>query len=251
MRWGLIWFVVTIAAAVLARPLLAAVLALAAALAADQVLRLRDAEVVATTGGKVGGLLSDPRRLPALLGAAALPLAAGAGGDTLAAALGALVVVVLGQRVCTTGAQPQRANGVADASFAILVAVTLGAAAAGPVLVRGFGAQAAVVVLILVCAYDAADFLIGSGSSTSWEGPAAGIVTVGVVSFALSVVPLEPVDAGATYALGALTAVLAPLGPPAASLLVGSGRRPARHLRRLDSLLVLGPVVPYVLAAIL
>ena len=251
VRWGLVWFVGTVVAAAASRPILGLLMAFAAALGADQVLRLRDADVVAATGGKVGGLLSDPRRLPAMLAAASLPLAAAAGADTLAAALPAVVMVVLVQRLCTSSAQLPQANAVADASFSILAAVGLGLAAAGPVLAHGFGAQAAVVVLVLVCAYDAGDYLIGSGSSTWWEGPAAGVAAVGVASFALSVVPLEPVDAPAAYALGVLTAVLAPLGPPVASLLVGSGRRPARHLRRLDSLLVLGPILPGALALII
>lgn len=250
VRWGLVWFFATVTAAVASRVLLAGVMALAAGLAADQVLRLRDEDDVAATGGRAGGLLSDPRRLPAMVAAAALPLAAAAGGDTLAAALPAVAVVILVQRVCTSADQPAHARAVPDVSIALLVAVGLGLAAAGPVLAHGFGAQAAVVVLLLVCAYDAGDYLIGSGSSTHWEGPAAGVVAIAVVTFAISVVPLEPLDAKATWALGALTALLAPLGPPAASLLVGSGRRPARHLRRLDSLLVLGPVVPYALALI-
>ena len=251
VRWGVVWFLGTVAAAAASRSLLGVVMALAAALGADQVLRLRDADVVAAGGGKVGGLLSDPRRLPAMLAAASLPLAAAAGADTLAAALPAVVMVVLVQRLCTSSAQLPQAKAVADASFSVLAAVGLGLGAAGPVLAHGFGTQAAVVVLVLVCAYDAGDYLIGSGSSTWWEGPAAGVVAVGVASFALSVVPLEPVDAPAAYALGALTAVLAPLGPPLASLLVGSGHRPARHLRRLDSLLVLGPILPGALALIL
>ncbi|MBW3574280.1 MAG: hypothetical protein KY450_05350 [Actinobacteria bacterium] len=251
VRWGLVWFVVTVAAAGVSRTLLAGVMAVAAGLAADQVVRLRHADVAAATGGRVGGLLSDPRRLPAMIAAGALPLAAAAGTDTLAAALPAVVVVVLVQRLCTADAQLANARAVADASLAVLTSVGLGLAGAGPVLAHGFGAQVAVVVLVLVCAYDAGDFLIGSGSSTVWEGPAAGVAAVGVATFAFSVVPLAPLDAGAAYAVGALTAVLAPLGPPVGSLLVGSGRRPARHLRRLDSLLVLGPLVPYAVALIL
>jgi hypothetical protein len=251
VRWGLVWFVGTVVTAAASRPLFAAVMALAAGLGADQVLRLRDADVAAATGGKAGGLLSDPRRLPAMIAAAALPLAAAAGADTLAAALPAVVVVVLVQRLCTSAAQPPQARVVADASISVLASVGLGLAAAGPVLVHGFGAQAAVVALMLVCAYDAGDYLIGSGSSNWWEGPAAGMLAVAVACFAISVVPLEPVDAPAAYALGALTVVLAPLGPPVGSVLVGSGRRPARHVRRLDSLLVLGPVLPAALAVIL
>lgn len=251
VRWGLVWFVASLAGAVVARGLLAVVMALAAGLAADQLLRLRDSDDAAAAGTRPGGLLSDPRRLPATLAAAALPLAAAAGTDTLAAALPAVVVVILVQRLCTASVQPGHARAVTDAALATSTAVGIGLAAAAPVLAHGFGAQAAVVVLLLVCAYDAGDFLVGSGSATVWEGPAAGVAAVAVATFAVSVVPLEPLDARAAYALGAITCVLAPLGPLAGSLLIGDGRRPARFLRRLDSLLILGPILPYALGAIL
>lgn len=251
VRWGLVWFVATIAAAATARNLLAVVMAAAAALAADQVLRLRHADNAAIAGRRPGGLLSDPRRLPATLGGAVLPLAAAAGADTLVAALPAVVLVVLVQRLCTSSSQRQPAHAAADAALGVMAAVGPGLAAAAPVLAHGFSAQAAVVVLLLVCAYDAGDYLIGSGSGSSWEGPTAGIVAVAVISFAVSVVPLDPVDTAAALALGGLTCILAPIGPPAASLLIGDGRRPARHIRRLDSLLVLGPVLPYALTIIL
>ncbi len=251
VRWGVVWFVTVVGAAALSRGLLSLVMALAAALATDQVLRLRDADTAAAARVPAGGLLSDPRRLPALIAAAAVPLAAGAGPDTLVAVLPALTLVVLVQRLCTASVQPAHGRAVTDAALGVAVALALGLAAAAPVLAHGFGAQAAVVVLILVCAYDAGDFLVGSGSTTWWEGPAAGVAAVAVATFAVSVVPLEPVDAPAAYALGGLTCVLAPLGPPAASLFVGSGRRPARFLRRLDSLLLLGPILPWALAAIL
>jgi hypothetical protein len=251
VRWGVAWFATTLAAAVAARSLLALVMALAAGLAADQVLRLRDADEAAAARCRPGGLLTDPRRLPAAVAAAALPLAAAAGVDTLAGAVPSVVVVVLVQRLCTASVQPGQARALRDAALATTVAVGIGLAASAPVLARGFGVQAAVVVLLLVCAYDAGDFLVGSGSATVWEGPAAGIAAVAVATFAVSVVPLEPLDARAAYALGALTCLLAPLGPPAASLLTGDGQRPARFVRRLDSLLVLGPILPYALAAIL
>lgn len=251
VRWGLAWFATSLGAALVARGLLALVMAVAAGLAADQILRLRDADQAATAGIPAGGLLSDPRRLPATLAAAILPLAAVAGADTLAASLVGVVVVILAQRLCTASVQPGHARAVADAAFGSAVAVAVGLAAATPVLAHRFGAQAAVVVLLLVCAYDAGDFLVGSGSATVWEGPAAGVAAVAVTTFAVSVVPLEPLDARAAYALGALTCLLAPLGPPAASLLTGNGHRPARFLRRLDSLLILGPILPYALSALL
>ncbi len=251
VRWGLVWFLVTVMAAAGGHGLLAVVMAGAAALATDQVLRVHDLDAATRAGERPGGLLSDPRRLPAVLGSAALPLAASAGVDTLAAALPAVVVVILVQRLCTSAAQPARARTVGDAALAMSAAVGPGLAAAAPVVAAGFGAEAAVVVLLLVCAYDAGDYLVGSGSSTPWEGPAAGIAAVAVVTFAVSVLPLRPIDASAAYALGVLTCLLAPLGPPAASLLIGDGKRPARFVRRLDSLLVLGPLLPYALALIL
>lgn len=251
VRWGVAWFATTIGAAMASRSLLALVMAVAAGLAADQILRLRHADEAAATRTRPGGLLSDPRRLPAVVAAAALPLAAATGTDTLAGALPGVVLVVLVQRLCTASVQPGHARALRDAALAATVAVGVGLAAAAPVLARGFGAQAAVVVLLLVCAYDAGDFLIGSGSVTVWEGPAAGVAAVAVATFAISVVPLAPLDAGAVYGLGALTCILAPLGPPAASLLTGDGQRPARFLRRLDSLLILGPILPYALSAIL
>ena len=251
IRWGFAWFVTAVGAAAVGRSLLALVMAMAAALATDQVLRLRDADAAAAAGGRAGGLLSDPRRLPAVVAAASLPLAAAVGADTVAAVLPAVILVVLAQRLCTASFQPAHARAAADAALAVTVSVGTGLAAAAVVLVHAFGAQAAVVVLILVCAYDAGDYIVGSGSAAWWEGPAAGVASVVVATCAISVVPLEPVDAPAAFALGALTCLLAPLGPPAASLLIGSNRRPARFLRRLDSLLVLGPILPYALRAIL
>jgi hypothetical protein len=251
VRWGVAWFLTTVAAAAAGSLLLALVMAGAAALATDQVMRLQHLDAATRARARPRGLISDPRRLPAALASAALPLAASAGTDTLAAALPGVVVVVLVQRLCTASAQPAHARAMADAALAVAAAVGPGLAAAAPVVAYGYGAEAAVVVLVLVCAYDAGDFLVGSGSSSPWEGPAAGIAAVAVVSFAISVLPLRPVDASAAYALGALTCALAPLGPPAASLLVGDGRRPARFLRRIDSLLILGPILPYALALII
>ena len=95
VRWGIVWFLVTVTAAAVSQAVLGLVMALAAALAADQVMRLWDSDAAAAYGTRPRGLLTDPRRLPALLGAAALPLAAGLGADAraVAAALPALVVL--------------------------------------------------------------------------------------------------------------------------------------------------------------
>jgi hypothetical protein len=249
VRLGLLWFVVSVTAAVVARPLLALVLAVAAGAAAGQVARLRAGLRPGDITGRrnlVEHLLADPHGLPAALGAAALPLAAAAGVATLTAALPAVVLVVAVHRlVLGPGERPA----LAEAALAVTAALAFGLGAAGVVLVAGIAGSAAVVLLVLVGAYDAGDYIVGSGSPAVWEGPAAGVAAVAVFGFAAMVVVLPPLTVESVAALAVLTALTAPLGPPATSLLLGTGRRRARYARRLDSLILLGPLAPWVLLA--
>lgn len=232
VRLGVVWFAVACGTALVHRGLLALVMAVAAACAADQLVRLH---VEAT--GSWRTLLQEPARLAAVLAAAALPLAAAAGSDTLAGAcaLGAVVVLVVsGGRAMT----------------ALHAALPVGLAAASPVLLHRVGTAAALFLLLLVCAYDAGDFLVGTGAGTTWEGPAAGIAAVGVVGFGATVLAPPPLVEEGSATLAILVALLAPLGPPLASVLVGDGATKARFVRRLDSLLLCGPVAAYVIAAL-
>ncbi|HUF32888.1 MAG TPA: hypothetical protein VMN58_06730 [Acidimicrobiales bacterium] len=251
VRVGMVWFVASVTAAAVARPLLALVLAVAAGAAAGQVARLRvGIRPEHTPGGRalVAHLLAEPHGLPAALGGAAIPLAAAAGVSTLTAALPAVVLVVAVHRLATVG---DGRPALPEAALAVTASLGFGLAAAGVVLVAEVAPSAAVVLIVLVSAYDAGDFIVGSGSAAVWEGPAAGIASVGVFAFAASVVVLPPLTPGSIATLGALTAITAPLGPLAVSLLLGTGRRRARYARRLDSLLVLGPLAPWVLLATL
>lgn len=238
VRLGVVWFAGTVLAALIAQPLLALVLAAAAAFAADQVVRLH--------GKGEDKLLVDPLRLPAVLGAAALPLAAVAGVDTLGAAVTAVVLVVLVHRIFSGPAD----GAVTDLGLVLVAAVPFGLAAAAPVLVADLAPAAAIVLLVLVAAYDAGDFLVGTGAASPWEGPVAGMVAVAVCGFAAWVVAPRPIGGHGALTLAVVTAVLAPLGPPTASVLVGDGRRPARFVRRLDTLLVLGPVAAWAAAGV-
>ncbi|MGH9184178.1 MAG: hypothetical protein ACRDZ9_10335 [Acidimicrobiales bacterium] len=245
MRLGLVWFVVVVGAAVTDTALLAAVMAATAALAAGQTVRLWAGQSPSPARG-LALTLCDPRRLPAALGAASLPLAAAVGVGTLTGALPIVAVVALVYRLSIPGP-----GGFADAAVTVAAAVSFGLAAAAPVLVAGIDPVVTVALLVLVCAYDAGDYLVGTGSSTVWEGPVAGITAVVVVTFAVSVAAQPPLGQEGAFALGGVVAALAPMGPPAASLLVGGGTRRAPYVRRLDSLLVLGPIVSYALAALL
>lgn len=232
VRLGFLWFVVACGAAAAARPLLAIVMAVAGACAADQLVRLH------VEPGTLRTLLEQPVRVAAVVGGAALPLAAAAGSDTLAGACVATVMV-------TTAVAGARAMQV------VLAVVSIGLAAASPVLMHRLGTAAALFLLLLVCAYDAGDFLVGTGAGTSWEGPAAGVAAVAVVGFGATVLAPPPLVEEGTATLAILVALLAPLGPPLASVLVGDGRAKARFVRRLDSLLLAGPVAAYVLAALI
>ena len=231
VRLGVVWFAGSVGACVLSPLLLASVMAVAAALAADQVVRLHDR-------GAGGSLLENSVRLVALLGAASLPLAASQGADTLAAAM---VAIVIGSLVATG----------AGAALPLLAALPFGLAAASPVLLQRLGTAAGLFLVVLVAAYDAGDFIVGTGAVTTWEGPAAGVAAVAVTGFAMAVLAPQPLREEGAATLALLVALLAPLGPPLASLLVGDGATPARFVRRLDSLLIAGPFAAYAVKAVL
>lgn len=238
VRLGILWFAASIGAAVVSQLLLAALLGAAAAFAADQVVRLQDRGT--------GKVLEDPVRLPAVLVAAALPLAAVGGVDLLLAATAAATIAVLVHRIWSGPV----GGAVGDVGLILGGAIPFGLAAASPVLLAVLAPSAAIVLLVLVAAYDAGDFLVGSGSGTPWEGPVAGVLAVTACGFGAWTLAPAPLDGDGVLALLAATAVLAPLGPPAASVLIGDGRRPARFVRRLDTLLVLGPVAAFAAAGV-
>jgi hypothetical protein len=250
VRLGFLWFVVSTGAAFVSRELLAVVMALAAALAADQLVRLHLPSLCAPATGsgwqRAQRGLGNPVRVVAVLAAAAMPLAATGGGARLT---GALAFATMAGFVGLLGISDDRP--VVAQAMPFLAAVSMGLAAASPVLLHRLGSGAALALLALIAAYDAGDFLVGTGAGTTWEGPAAGVAAVAVVGFSIYVLALPPLEEEGAMAAALLVGMLAPLGPPIASALVGDGRTPARFVRRLDSLLLAGPVVAFALAALL
>jgi len=125
-------------------------------------------------------------------------------------------------------------------------AVMVGLAAAAPVLLRAATGLVPVLVLFAYAmAYDSGTYVVGSGAASAWEGPAAGIAATGTVTLTVAAVLAPPFDGTRPWLLGVLAAVLAPIGPMIGSALLGGGRyRKTRMpaVRRLDSLLVLGPL---------
>ncbi len=117
----------------------------------------------------------------------------------------------------------------------------LGVAAASPALTYRLDLGGFVALIVLVCVYEMGDFLIGSGSSNHVEGPLAGIAGIAVFTFAMAVIHLAPFKGYDIVVFGAAAAVLCPLGQLAGSAILPRADARAPALRRLDSLLVLGP----------
>jgi CDP-diglyceride synthetase len=239
-RLGVLWAAVT-AAALLAGPLpLAAWMAAHAGLAAAQAARshqpARSSAKAAPKAHPVG----------AAFGAVLLALSCAFGWLTvvIGLVLAAVGSVSLPTAIGETPAQP-----VTTA----LIAVAAGASAGSLVLARWMGVVPGLFLFALVCAYDMGAYLIGTGAHNRWEGPAAGIAAIGPVTLGAAAGAVPPFTDLGPAVIGVMAAVLAPLGPVAANRLLGPRaktgpkriRQPA--LRRLDSLLLLGPA--YVMAA--
>jgi len=128
-----------------------------------------------------------------------------------------------------------------DIALTLVIGVPIGLAAASPVLVRSAGIMPALLLLGYAAAYDAGAYLIGTGAASAWEGPAAGVAAFVPLTIFVAVAFIPPFSGVEPLLLGLLAAVLAPIGPVAASALLGDRTADAPGLRRLDSLLLLGP----------
>jgi hypothetical protein len=176
-------------------------------------------------------------------GAACVTLAGAAGPLAVALAAGVLPVVAAGY-VFATLSTGERA--FKEPLLVSGAAVMVGLAGAAPVLLRsGTGLVPVLVLFAYAMAYDAGTYVVGSGAAGAWEGPAAGIAATGTVTLTVAAV-LAPRFVGTSpWWLGALAAVLAPIGPIIGSAFPAPGADPKVRmpaLRRLDSLLVLGPL---------
>jgi len=176
----------------------------------------------------------------AALVALSLPVAALVGLPGVAAAVGAGVVLAVGVGALdATGAA-----GRVQTATILKVGLVCGVAAASPVaLTQMAGWQAGLLLIAVVAVYDSGDFLVGSAASNRWEGPLAGVIGVVVVTFVASVLEPEPFSAGQVWVLGVAAAVAAPCGPAVASAALPRAGAFAPALRRVDSLLVVGPAL--------
>ena len=99
-----------------------------------------------------------------------------------------------------------------------------------------------VLLVSVVCMYDAGDFMCGAGYDNRIVGPIAGVVGAIAVASALSLITPSPLDGVAAVVLGIVMALCAPLGQLLASAILPRAKAFAPVLRRLDSWLVCAPM---------
>ena len=122
----------------------------------------------------------------------------------------------------------------------------------GGVAARRFRSRASSLILaslttVADCVRAAASrgVMVGSGSATRWEGVMAGALAAAVCGFGAWVLALPPLGAGGTLAMTAVIAGLGPLGPPSGSILLGGNDQRSRYVRRIDTLIVAGPIAAW------
>lgn len=158
-------------------------------------------------------------------------------GVVVGAALG--VIVVLFYLVLYRGHRRTAAQ-LFDVLFRSTIPVGVAVASLAALASVGIGAQ--VSLILLVSAYEAGDFIVGTGAANAFEGPLAGVVTMGAVTFLLFLVQPAPFDATSILLFALLAAICCPLGQIMASGLLPRGNAWAPALRRLDSYLLAAPI---------
>jgi hypothetical protein len=160
----------------------------------------------------------------------------GAGGG----GLGILAAVALAY---VGAGDPSSSQGrLADTGWTLQCALAPGIVALSMVLLTRLDEGSAVALLLLVSVYEIGDFLIGSSAQNPFEGPAAGIASIVVITFIVSTLPVSSLDFGQAWLFGGLVALLAPAGQLLGSAVLPAPSSPASALRRLDSLLLAAPL---------
>jgi len=234
-RRGVLWAAVTVGAVAAGQGWLAVWLGLMAFVAASQT-----ASVWRSRGER-------PMPLVAAGTAAAVAGAAAFGFRSVTAVIVLAVAFSFVARLVVQSPAPAR-----DVALTLALGVPLGLAAGSLVLLRSVDVQVPMLLLAYAAVYDAGAYLVGTGASSAWEGPAAGVAALIPLTLLASLVMVPPFKGVAPLLLGLLGAVCAPLGPLAGTALLGdrtAARAPA--LRRLDSLLVMGPLWAWCAAAFL
>ncbi len=230
VRLGILWFVGALGAVALGPWPRAVFFALAFAAAASHALRTWRAR----------GAPVDPR---IALAGTGLVVVAAAFGPKVA---GVAVLALAGGALALAAAELGEGVGVGDvlSRASLLLQTSLPPAVAGAtfLLLADLEVWAAVALVLCCSAYETGDYLIGSGSANSVEGPVAGGVAVLVTALVVAAAGFPPFDVGEALLFGLATFPLAVLGQLAGSVILPHARAFAPALRRVDSLLLAAPL---------
>ena len=226
VRLGFLWFVLVCAALVTGELALTAVYSLTAALAGFQSARCwqplgrnPNQYLAAAIGGGIG--------------------ASALGGPS---AVGVACLVAVGVACVASLVTPEsRRAPLMCLGYTLQCGFFVGLAAASVTLAYRVDIGAAAALIIFVSVYEMGDYLVGSGSKNAVEGPLAGFTAIAVFAFALWVITFVPFRENALLMFGALAAGLCPIGQLMGSAILPRSDSRASALRRIDSLLVLGP----------
>jgi hypothetical protein len=240
---GILWFASVLGAAWVAGILTIVPVSVAVTIGAFQVSHALVTDPAAgSVAHRVGAMVSVPtfRFLAAVL---ALLTALGGWGGAFGLGMATIVVTLLAL-LCGAwfggGIGLDRALEVG--SLLVRSAVPIGIAGGALVAVAVEQPRAFVVMFVLISSYEAADFLVGTGSSNAVEGPVAGLVAVAVAGFALRLIPPEPLTQDSLTAFAALTSLSCIVGQVFGSAVLPRGGAYAPGMRRLDSALVTAPL---------
>lgn len=228
---SILWFVTIVLAIALSPWLVAAVVAVVAGVAGLQ------------TGHAWAKHAPSDRRVSASF-AVIMALCGLAG--TVGLGIGSLILTFAAVAYSLSGVIPQgpgkQESTIDFAGILIRSSLPAGIAGGSLIALTGRGVGAAIGLVLLVSAYEIGDYLVGSGSANAVEGPVAGIAVLAVVGAGLALAQPAPFDGPRVVLFSILTAACCPLGQILASAILPRGDAWSPGLRRLDSLLLAGPI---------
>jgi len=234
VRLGILWAGVTLGAVVLGTPWLAGWLAVVAAMAAGSAVRSWGTEAVSQRQAHNRTTRVQPPAAVAAVGAAVITLGALGGGLVVAVVAAAIAVVLVAAATFGPLGQP----GVIRR---VVIVLGPGVAAAGLVLARTQGLTFGLVLFGMVTVFDSSAYLIGTGAPNRWEGSVAGGASIAALTLFVAAVLAPPFTGVTPWVLGGAVALLAPIGVVLARWMTGDKLAPVPALRRLDSLILVGP----------
>jgi hypothetical protein len=180
---------------------------------------------------------------PVQWASAAIGASVGLAGAASPGMVGLVILVAIPVALAAAVVDPEARDAVpGNLALTLQCGLVPGVAAASIALTWRVEPGAAIALFLLVSAYEVGDYVVGSGSLNAFEGPIAGMLAVAAVMLPLYAVQLPPINPDTAIAFAAIILVGCPLSQLVGSAVLPWSDAPAPALRRLDSLMLTGPV---------